>query len=214
LTAEQEQKRIQDEARAAEIEAEKEKTKQIKTIRQGLFSTTVGLINALSQIRSNYYAQLLMDEELSEDERKRIQRDAAIDAKKFALFEGIITGAQAIISGFATKPFVPLGLAMGTLATVLTGAQIAAIASQPIPELAEGGVVPALLHPNEAVLPLDNEEAMSRIADAITNARAPSVTMGDNLMHVTVNLGNKVLYDDITRATKDRRILIDGGAVV
>lgn len=154
----------------------------------------------------------LIEAEKSKKQRQ-IQHDQAVKDKQYALFEAIISGAAAIINAFKTKPFLPLGLAMGALATILTGAQIAAISTRPIPALAEGGITPALLHPNEAIIPLNSEEAMSRLIEAVENARAPSVQMGEQLFRVTVNLGSKTLYDDITKATRDRRILIDAGAV-
>lgn len=204
---------IREEKRKAEIKAEEEHQRILQQLRKATWDFTKALISSIASIWDNYYAGLLMNEELTEKERKQIQRDAAVASKRFALFEAVITGAQAIVNAFATKPFLPLGLIMGALATILTGAQIAAIATKPIPALAEGGITPALLHPNEAIIPLNSEEAMSRLIEAVENARTPSVQMGEQLFRVTVNLGSKTLYDDITKATRDRRILIDAGAV-
>ena len=70
------------------------------------------------------------------------------------------------------------------------------------------GMTPAMLHPNEAILPLDNPEAMARIAAAIEGA-SPTVNMGDNLFHVNIRVGNRQLYNDITRASRNGEILID-----
>jgi hypothetical protein len=47
--------------------------------------------------------------------------------KKSQLAGAIISGAQAIASGFATQPFIPAGLIAGALATTLTVAQIQTI---------------------------------------------------------------------------------------
>jgi len=115
-------------------------------------SGMANIISSISQLWNNYYDSLIQDQEmllenqnLTEEQRKKIEKDikkmrheAAEKSKTFTLFEAIITGAQAIINGFATKPFFPLGLAMGALASVLTAVQIAAIAAQPVPAAARG----------------------------------------------------------------------------
>jgi len=203
----EDQRRIREEENEQRIQDEEKVAREISRIRRALGSTIASVTNSLSQISDNYYKGLLQNEELTDEQRKEILRDQAQAAKRFNLFQAVINTARAIIEAL---PNVPLSIFSG----IVGAAQIAAIASTPIPKLAEGGVVPALLHPNEAILPLDNEEAMSRIANAIANVPAPSVNVGGNLFHISVNLGNKVLYDDIARATKDRRILIDAGAVV
>jgi hypothetical protein len=50
---------------------------------------------------------------------------------------------MAILNGFMTKPFLPMGLLMGGLATGIGALQVAAVvaAKPPAPKLATGGVI-------------------------------------------------------------------------
>lgn len=159
--------RLREEARRKEEEAEQEHQEIMVEIRNAAFSTAAGIVAAIGQMVSYQYSEYTQAEinyqaflkakkaeqyktlsneekrewdlrEAAEASRREMQREAAIKSKRFSLFEAFITGAQAIINGFATKPFLPLGLAMGALATALTAAQITAIASKPIPAFAEG----------------------------------------------------------------------------
>jgi hypothetical protein len=53
--------------------------------------------------------------------------------------------AKAVIAGYATQPFFPVGVAMGTLAAGLGAVQLAKIASAQAPAFADGGHVGAVL---------------------------------------------------------------------
>ena len=59
-----------------------------------------------------------------------IERKAFEQNKKIQLANAVINGMAAIQSGYATQPFFPLGLAMGTMALAMTAMQIKAIKSQ------------------------------------------------------------------------------------
>ena len=65
-----------------------------------------------------------------EAKKEAIQRKAFEQNKKIQLAQAVVNGMSAIQSGFATQPFFPLGLAMGTLAIAMTAAQIKAIQAQ------------------------------------------------------------------------------------
>jgi len=65
-----------------------------------------------------------------EKKKVAIQRKAFEQKKKVQLANAIIDGFVAIQSGFATQPFIPVGLAMGALAIAQTAAQIKGIRSQ------------------------------------------------------------------------------------
>lgn len=65
-----------------------------------------------------------------EKKKVAIQRKAFEQKKKVQLANAIIDGFVAIQSGFATQPFIPVGLAMGALAVAQTAAQIKGIRSQ------------------------------------------------------------------------------------
>ena len=59
-----------------------------------------------------------------------IERKAFEQNKKIQLASAVINGLAAIQSGFATQPFFPLGLAMGTMAVAMTAMQIKSIKAQ------------------------------------------------------------------------------------
>ena len=59
-----------------------------------------------------------------------IERKAFEQNKKIQLASAVINGMAAIQSGYATQPFFPLGLMMGTMALAMTAMQIKAIKSQ------------------------------------------------------------------------------------
>lgn len=59
-----------------------------------------------------------------------IERKAFEQNKKIQLASAVINGMAAIQSGFATQPFFPLGLAMGTMAVAMTAMQIKSIKAQ------------------------------------------------------------------------------------
>ncbi len=81
----------------------------------------------------------------AEFDRKRAQAEykAALTSWRLQVAAGLATAANAILNAFLTKPFIPLGLAAGALATALTGIQIGAIAlSKPEPPAFQtGGIV-------------------------------------------------------------------------
>jgi len=57
----------------------------------------------------------------------------------------LVSGALAAINAYATKPFVPVGLAMGSLALGITAAQYAIAKAHP-PKLANGGLLEGKSH--------------------------------------------------------------------
>jgi TP901 family phage tail tape measure protein len=74
-------------------------------------------------------------------EKKRLQYEAAVRAKKYSLFEAVLSGANAILNALSTKPFW-VGLILAGVAAVTTGIQIATIRNEPLPEFFKGGFIP------------------------------------------------------------------------
>lgn len=70
--------------------------------------------------------------------RKKAEQDHAKRQKKLAIFSAIIAGAQAVVTALGA-PW-PMNLILVPLVAGLAAAQIAAIASQPLPSLAGGGL--------------------------------------------------------------------------
>jgi len=82
-------------------------------------------------------------EEKYAKKKAKLEYESAMISWKLNIASATASAAQAILNGFMTKPFLPLGLAMGALATTIGGLQVAAvIASEPpAPKLATGGVI-------------------------------------------------------------------------
>lgn len=75
----------------------------------------------------------------SEKKRKAIAREQAKDAKTIAIIQAVIAGALAVVTALSMSP-PPAGIILAIIVGALAAVQIAAIASQPLPALAEGGL--------------------------------------------------------------------------
>ncbi|HSV95567.1 MAG TPA: tape measure protein [Spirochaetota bacterium] len=185
--------------------------------------------------------------EKSEKEKRKIQREAAKQHQAIAIVDTTITTAQAATSawwwGFRLPPPVGGPVLAGIMAGLTTAfglAKIALIKAQPLPTLAEGGLL--LSRPggvpfigaeagyDEYVVPFKGD-AVERLAAAIAakipeglyryaaSSRTPETTIvpepsaPGNLFHVIVNLGSETLYDDIQQATANGLLLIHSGSV-
>ena len=73
--------------------------------------------------------------------KKELQIKQAKASKAQAIFDATMGATQMAINGFSTKPFLPLGLIMGGVATALGLAKVAMIAAQPLPQLADGALI-------------------------------------------------------------------------
>ena len=87
-----------------------------------------------------------MQKQKEEEKKKKLQNQQAKKQKQMDLYQATISTAVAVTNGLATKPFIPVGLAMGALAASLGALQIAAIASKPVPQYGDGGVIQGRLH--------------------------------------------------------------------
>lgn len=110
------------------------------------------------EANNEYYANLLENEELTEEERKRLEDDRAAEEKRlkklqdkekakqfqinkaFRIGEIIADTAQAIVKTGATLGY-PAAIPFQIQAGVLGAAQLAIVAAQPVPKFAEGGVM-------------------------------------------------------------------------
>ena len=81
--------------------------------------------------------QKLKDKKEKEEEQQRKKE------KDRAVIQAIISTALAVTNALATQPFVPVGIAMGSLAAALGAAQIAIMKSQ---KYADGGVIQGKSH--------------------------------------------------------------------
>lgn len=127
---------------------------------KGMLGELGGELEAALQLWSDFYSQLsamqqaqtqlelsMLQEQLNseqitreeyEEKKRQLQRKAAAQQKSAALFGAIINTAAAVVSALNTQPFLPLGPIMAAIAAASGAAQIATIASQPLPQFAEG----------------------------------------------------------------------------
>lgn len=89
------------------------------------------------------------------EREKQLKREEARQKKvdlQNQLIQAIITGATTTLNGFATQPFLPLGIAMGALAATLSAVQIGVISSN-IGKIkyANGGLLQGPSHNNGGI---------------------------------------------------------------
>lgn len=102
------------------------------------------LIDSLSAQIAAQRASLAAEQRIQKQKEANEKKQDALDKKrkeaqrKQDITSAIISTALATANGFATKPFVPVGIAMGALAAALGAAQVAIIASK---HYAKGGVL-------------------------------------------------------------------------
>jgi tape measure domain-containing protein len=121
-------------------------------------------------------------------------------------------GRQLAVMGAAALVPIPGIFNPAGAALAFAGSAAAYVAAGIVSALQKGGVTtgitPAMLHPNEAVIPLNDPAALAQIVAALEGAR-PTVNMGDNLFHVNIRVGNRQIYNDINRASRNGEIRID-----
>jgi tape measure domain-containing protein len=152
----------------------------------------------------------------ADKEKRKIAREAAKQQKALSMFDILITTPQAALNAFtglAKYNIIAAGVAAAA-ATALGLAQLKLVADQPLPALAEGGIVPAIpggrtvtvaeAGSSEAVIPLNNQGA-DFVRNVIGGSPEPQVNL-----HVYINDDYKGLY----KASKDGYVTIDKRAVV
>jgi len=135
---------LQDEA----FENEKRIAAEREMITQETLSSISSLVGSIAQIQQNAFREeqnlleqrleqgLITREQFDEKTKEIRQKQAAAD-KDAALFQAAIATSQAIMQALgSTAP--PASYALAAVAGALGAAQIAAIASQPLPQFAEG----------------------------------------------------------------------------
>lgn len=97
-------------------------------------------LNEEKKIEKEKEAMEARQEQLEQEQKRREHKRAITDA--------IISAALAVVNGLATKPFLPVGLAMGSLAAALGAVQVALIKSQ---KYKDGGVIDGASHSSGGV---------------------------------------------------------------
>jgi hypothetical protein len=153
------------------------------------------------------------------EKRKKLLIDQAKDEKSIAIFQSIIDTAAAAAKAL-TAAAPPLNFILAAAVTALGAAKTAMISQQPIPKMAEGGLVEretaALMGEGnrpEAVLPLTDRRAMDQIAGAIGEAMArqnPSFTANQQII---VRIGDRDFDGYIEKQIDNGKILINPKAI-
>lgn len=150
--------------------------------------------------------------------QRQFQREEAKRQKAFAIFDAIIGTAAAIVQSLRVDPF-------GILAAInaaIGAAQIAAIAAQPLPELATGGVYSGRAVVGEGggaelALPLTDYRALTQITDAFHRAldlQAQSQSGGGGDFTGDVILDGERVGKVMGRLARNGQMLIAQRAIV
>lgn len=107
------------------------------------------------------------------DKKEKLELQQRKKEKDRAVISAIISTALATANGLATQPFVPVGIAMGALATTLGAVQIALIKSQ---KYANGGVIQGKPHSQGGVKVLGGRAEVEG-GEFITNKQSTSANL-------------------------------------
>ena len=118
--------------------------------------------------------KMIENEKKREEEKKeKLELQQRKKERDRAVVSAIISTALATANGLATQPFVPVGIAMGALATTLGAVQIALIKSQ---KYANGGVIQGKPHSQGGVKVLGGRAEVEG-GEFITNKQSTSANL-------------------------------------
>jgi tape measure domain-containing protein len=160
----------------------------------------------------------------ADKEKRKIARDAAKLQQKLAIFDVLIRTPQAAMAAFSSLAMIPfVGPALGAAAAAATLAmgayQIKLISEQPLPALAQGGIIPAVpggqqflageAGSAEAVIPL-NDATLGRLAGMINSAGGG----GGGAMNITLNVDGETLGQWFYNSTKNGQTIYSKNGMV
>jgi tape measure domain-containing protein len=175
--------------------------------------------NAIQQIVNSIFDAQLDSYEKDSAEYKKAARDKAIANKAIALVQIAVNTAEGVSKALTLVP--PLNFIAAGLVSAAGIAQAAAVIAQPIPALAQGGIVTprpggqivqvAEAGQAEAVIPLDR---MNEFIDNRGFGGGAPQSSESFPVSLTIKLSERQLYKGIFQATKNREVLIDASSVV
>ncbi len=167
------------------LEEERKRANAVVATAQAVGNAAGAVSDFIVQLVSNQADEEIRQGKITEEDKKKRMKEAAIAQKAVAITQSIINTAAAVVAALVNPvPFV--GPALAIAAGITGAAQTALIAATPIPEFAEGGLVtgpfPAMVgHGTEAILPA---ELTSLLMNAAGVGGGSSTTNNDN-KHVT-----------------------------
>jgi len=222
IDAEQEEK---DNAQIARIEMIKAAYIDMATSIPGQVAAVAGAIKSLIDSQTDATLRALDAEaaariEAGEDDVKvtaeiekrkaEIEYKAALSSWKLQLTQSIASGAQAVLSGLLTQPFIPAGLAAGALAGTLAGLQIAAVAkAKPVKQFQTGtNIVPFTVPSNPATSAADSQQIAVSPGETVQVSPRGEGGMTQN---ISVAIDAQVLFDVVNDGIEsgDVRITAD-----
>ena len=182
-------------------------------VREISSNLTAALMDFVSALYSREEQRIIdtVDDEIERDKQIRaLRRKEAIMEKSLAAFNIVVNTAVAVSKLLATPWQAVFAGIQGAL-------QLAAVLAEPLPKLATGGIIPATPGGRaviageggaaEAVIPLDQ---IGRFLSLL-----PTPASGDGgTTSVVVNLDGKPIIDTISKASRNRTLIIDSRAVV
>lgn len=129
--------------REAQIQLAYEGVNTIASIASSIYQIQQSSFIAEQQELEKQLEQGLITREKYDRELKEINQKQAQANKDAAIFQATISTAQAVVNALGSFPFSPANIALAAAIGAAGAAQIAAIASQPLPQFAEGGWVDA-----------------------------------------------------------------------
>lgn len=192
---------------------------------------------ALKALDEKYARDKKALEDKAAKDKAKLEREAAKRQKALAVADVLITTPAAAMQAFRAivmprMPWTyPLGIAAAAATTALGLAKLKLIMDTPLPAAASGIYAespyiggeagPELAFPlsserGRAALSLFSEQFINKLGEG-SATKAPEATIGNsagNMFRVVVNLGSKVLYDDITEATANGEIMVHARAIV
>jgi tape measure domain-containing protein len=161
----------------------------------------------------------------AEKDKRKAQRESAKISKQLAIFDTLITTPQAAIDSYTSLAKIPvvgpaLGAAAAAAATALGLAKLKLIQDQPLPALAEGGIVPAIPGGrqitvaeggnSEGVIPF-NDRGVDILAQAMEKAIS-KIGRGGGTTNVYID--SELIYSNMYEASRRGAVKIDQRAIV
>lgn len=163
--------------------------------------------DAREHLLERYQAEIQAQRDAIRERRKAEKEEEKLEAKKEreeqkqrerehdrAVTQAIISAALATANALATTPFIPTGLAMGTLAAALGAAQVAIIKSQ---KYGDGGVIEGKSHAAGGVKVLGGRaevEGGEYITNKVTTAKNVELLEYINTKKRRVNLDDLIEF--------------------
>jgi hypothetical protein len=184
------------------------------TVREVSFELTNALLafgSSLYDQQAQWIEENVADEKERDKQIRALRRKEAQMQKALGAFNIFVSTAEAIMT-FLKHNNVPMAVIAGATGAI----QLAAVLAKPLPQLAQGGIIPATPGGRaviageggsaEAVVPLD------QIGRFMSDINRGGGAGGDT--RVIVNLDGKPIIDTVAKASRNRTLLIDARAVV